>query len=140
MTHHQHAVFEGGVDVDPLTAHRFWHTLGVRGVDVCLFMLARVQAENGAALNQDAWITRVARVRGLLDAYFMQHDSLVAPPPLIDGKTLMATLNLNAGRVIGELLTLIREAQVTGEVKTMEDALTLARTSLKGYSDKSNNR
>jgi len=140
LTHHHHAAFEGGVDVDPLTAHRFWHTLGARGVDVCLFMLARVQAEEGVAIDQDAWITRVARVRGLLDAFFMQHDTLIAPTPLLDGKALMAALNLSAGRVVGELLTLIREAQVTGEAKTVEDALALARAYLENHSDKSSNR
>lgn len=140
LMHHRHPAFEGGVDVDPLTAHRFWFSLGVAGVDVCLFMLARVQAEEGASINQDAWITRVARVRGLLDAYFMQHNTIVNPPLLLDGKALMQALGLTSGPVIGELITLIREAQVSGEAKTVDDALTLARAYLNHHSDRSNNR
>ncbi len=140
LIHHQHTAFEGGGDVDPLTAHRFWYASGVYGIDACLFMLARVQAQEGVTIDQDAWITRVARARSLLEAYFRQYDTLVAPPPLLDGKALMAALNLSAGRVVGELLTMIREAQVTGEAKTAEDALALARAYLQGHSDKSSNR
>lgn len=139
---YQHEAFTGDETVEALTAHRYWRTFGSAGIDVIIFMLAQIQAQFGPAMDQDAWIKQVARSRSLLEAYFTQHDTIVAPPPVMDGAALMQQLGLNSGRVIGELLTLIREAQVTGAVTNVQDALSLARAYLdQGYSsDKSNNR
>jgi hypothetical protein len=39
----------------------------------------------------------------------------------------MRLLNLKASRLIGELLELIKEAQVAGEVHTVDDAIQFAR-------------
>jgi hypothetical protein len=46
----------------------------------------------------------------------------------------MDQLGLKPGREIGMLLDLIREGQVTGEIRTVEDALRTARSALNGRS------
>lgn len=48
-------------------------------------------------------------------------------PPLVDGHTLMEKLGLSRGPRVGQLLSLIREAQAVGEVTTQQEALILAR-------------
>jgi hypothetical protein len=50
----------------------------------------------------------------------------------LDGNDLMKELNLQPGRIIGQLLEAIREAQATGEVTSREQALQLAREHLAG--------
>jgi hypothetical protein len=45
---------------------------------------------------------------------------------------LMRLLDLKPSPIIGELLQAIREAQVSGDVQTVDDALSFARTRLDG--------
>ena len=53
------------------------------------------------------------------------------PPRLLDGNELMSELRLEPGRVVGQLLEEIREAQATGKVESREQALEFAREYLK---------
>jgi tRNA nucleotidyltransferase/poly(A) polymerase len=114
------------LDDSPRSVYRFWRQTGVAGVDVCLLTLADQLAGLGSELDQDGWLRLVDRVRGLLEAYFLHFDTVVSPPALVDGGDIMRHLHLKPGRVIGELLESIREAQAIGEVRTAEDALRLA--------------
>ncbi len=52
----------------------------------------------------------------------------LAAPPLIDGRELMAALELAPGPEVGRLLNLVRRAQLEGQVNSREAALALART------------
>jgi poly(A) polymerase/tRNA nucleotidyltransferase (CCA-adding enzyme) len=112
---------------EPLILHRFWYPLGEVGVDVCLFALADYLAEAGIQLDQDDWVLFLERARVFMGAYFEQHDEIVAPAMLVDGNTLMEQLDLKPGRIIGDLLTRIREAQVMKKISTPNEALALAR-------------
>ncbi len=112
--------------------YRFFRDAGDAGVDACVLMLAD---QRGKAATWNA--AEDARYRAanaiLLDRYFRARDQVIAPPALIDGKTLMHELNLEPGPRIGELLEAIREAQAEGEVRTREEALAWARGMLKGF-------
>ncbi|MEO8610309.1 MAG: HD domain-containing protein [Chloroflexota bacterium] len=111
----------------PRTIYRFWKQTGAAGVDICLLSLADYLGTRAEHLNQGDWLKFVEKIRILLEAYFERYDKLVEPPTLVDGNQLMRILNLKPGRVIGELLELIKESQAAGEVQTMDDALQLAR-------------
>lgn len=114
-------------EFSPLAMHRFWRQVGEAGVDACLLMLADYLGIYGSHLEQHNWLMTVEKVRQLLEAYYEKHDQIVAPPSLIDGNQLMASLNLKPGPIIGTLLDYIREAQVTGSVHSHDDALRIAR-------------
>lgn len=118
------------LEINPLIAHRFWRPLGEAGVDVCLLTLADYTASAGQMLDQDAWVRLVERVRALLEAYYLNFETVVQPPPLVDGDLLQASLGLKPGAIIGVLLETVREAQVIGSVQTTEQALDLARAYL----------
>ena len=49
------------------------------------------------------------------------------PNNLIDGHILMSTLGIPPGPVVGELLAVVREAQASGDIRSREEALRLAR-------------
>lgn len=119
-------------DLTPRAIHRFWRQLSAAGVDVCLLALADFLGARGAELEQDDWLVLVDRVRTLLRAYYDQRETLVSPPALVDGHTLMQTFDLKSGPIIGQLLDLIREGQVAGEIRSAEEALTAARRYLDG--------
>lgn len=110
-----------------LNLHRFWYPLDIMGIDAIFLALADYLATYGNELEQDAWLEEVERAVMLLDAYYHRREQVISPPTLLNGNDLMQELDLTGGVIIGELLTLIREAQVTGDVASRETALTIAR-------------
>lgn len=73
-------------------------------------------------------------IHKMLSGYFKKREK-VEPPRLLDGHTLMRSLRLKPGPEVGRLLGLIREGQAAGEIKTVEDALRLARAESGGKKD-----
>ncbi len=107
--------------------YRFFRATRDAGVDVAVLALADARAK-AAEFDKDERLR--AMLARLLDAYYRQPDAVIAPTPLLDGKTIMHELHVGPGPQIGEMLEQIREAQAEGEVKTREDALALARKML----------
>lgn len=128
--------FEQPLQVDvqsPLELHRFWRQTGEAGVDLCLLAAAGYLGIAASELNQDSWLGVVEHLLLLLHTYYERYDELVAPPVLVDGNQLMAQLDLARGPLVGMLLDRIREAQVTGEVRSSDEALNLARAALREH-------
>lgn len=121
-------------DTTPLSMYQFWRKLNEAGVDVCLLTLADYLATNGSYLKQTDWLMLVDHIRILLEAWFDKRDQFVSPPSLVDGNLLMETFKLKPGPILGELLEQIRQAQVTGNVHTQEEALACADTYLRSKS------
>lgn len=122
--------FDALADTSAREIYRFWRDLGVAGIDVILLSLA-LQLADDAEFSQDAWLVRVERANMLFNTYFNAYAQAVDPPMLIDGNQLMRQLGLKPSPIIGEILELIREAQVTGEISSIDDALNLARLRLR---------
>lgn len=118
------------VMLDDLMLHHFWYEFGDAGVDSCLLSLASYLAKVGSEIDQDAWVAYLDHIRQILQAYFERYDQVVAPRAVIDGNRLIQGLDLQPGPIIGELLKLIREAQVIGQIHTEDEAFHLARTYL----------
>ena len=51
-------------------------------------------------------------------------------PPLITGEDLMHDLDLPGGRLLGAVLTSVRDAQLNGSIRERADALALAQATL----------
>lgn len=111
-------------------AYRFFRDAGDAGIETCILALADRRGKT--APNIEA--ARDARQRAtnaiLLHCFFRARETVISPPTLIDGRTLMRELNIQAGPRLGELLEAIREAQAAGEIKTREEAIELARVIL----------
>jgi poly(A) polymerase len=109
--------------------YRFFRDAASAGVDVCVLALADRRGTYAQA--NAATETRLRAVcMHLLERYFRARDTVIAPPALIDGRTLIHELQLDAGPRVGELLEAIREAQVEGQIKTREEAMAFARVIL----------
>ncbi|MCH2540402.1 MAG: hypothetical protein MK000_08680 [Anaerolineales bacterium] len=117
----------GEISLPLRTIHRFYHTNGVAGVEVCLISLAEVLAAQGPELNQREWAQHVDAVVDLFDAYFNRFDEVIAPPSLINGRELMQELGIPPGARVGMFLSEISEAQACGEVTNRSQAIELAR-------------
>jgi poly(A) polymerase len=113
-----------------LAAHRYWYQFGESGIDLLLILLAEISGAQAHFLEQDEWLKIIDSATSLFDAWFTYHDEIVSPPLLLDGNALKQALNLTPGPMIGQLLKLIREGQVTGAITTVDEALEQARTYL----------
>jgi tRNA nucleotidyltransferase/poly(A) polymerase len=111
--------------------YRFFRDTGVAGVDLVLLALADLRGMCDHTLTQETWTRALDIARILLENYWEKREETVAPPRLLDGNDLMRELNLEPGRMIGQLLEAIREGQATGQVTTREGALELARETLR---------
>ena len=111
--------------------YRFFHEAGEAGVDLVLLGLADLRGTQGPMLTQATWTAALDVARILLENYWEKREETVAPPRLLDGNDLMKELDLQPGRIIGQLLEAIREAQATGKIHGREEAFDLARAHLK---------
>ncbi|HEX7619834.1 MAG TPA: HDIG domain-containing protein [Anaerolineales bacterium] len=114
--------------------YRFFRDAGPAGVDICLLALADLRATYEQTLPQETWAAALDVVRTMLENWFEKPAESIAPTPLINGDDLMRELNLQPGKIIGELLETLREAQAMGEVSSRGQALELARQKLQSNS------
>jgi poly(A) polymerase len=110
--------------------YRYFRDAGESGVDLVLLGLADLRGTREHALTQENWTIALDVARILLENYWEKREETVAPPRLLDGNDLMRELKLQPGRMIGQLLEVIREGQATGKVGTREEAFNLAREEL----------
>lgn len=105
-----------------LEQHRFWYELGAGGIDAILLAAAEYLATRGRDLQQREWLDYVAAATTLLDAWFYRRADIVDPALLLNGNDIRRLCKLQPGPVIGDLLTALREAQVTGAVQSGSEA------------------
>ena len=106
--------------------YRFFRDTGEAGVDLVLLGLADLRGTQGHTLSQETWTAALDIARILLENYWEKPEETIAPPKLLDGNELMQELELDPGRIVGQLLEAIREAQATGKISTREEAVSFA--------------
>jgi tRNA nucleotidyltransferase (CCA-adding enzyme) len=71
-----------------------------------------------------------------IDRYLNPHDPVAHPVTLVNGKELMAALNLSPSPLVGQLLHDIQIARIRGEVGTKQEAVNYALINLKRLSSR----
>jgi hypothetical protein len=117
---------------DRRIVHRYFKNTGDAGVEIALLSLMSRRVAGDPAQRPELWRWHVGLVAVLLEGYFTQRETVIAPRPLIDGNDLMEALGLPSGQLVGSLLAEVAEAQAAGELRSREEALGLA-SRLFGY-------
>ncbi len=126
--HHLHVSFEGQ-EISRRAAYRFFRdtasgaTGEQTGLDVILMALADYQA--AGAGRGPGWPGYLQHAAQLMTFAFRPLPN--AGAPLIDGTQVMRALDLPPGRMVGQILAQIQEAQATGEIMSAADALQFAK-------------
>jgi len=107
--------------------YRFFRDSGKAGVDLVLLGLADLRGTRGNTLTQESWKAALEIANILLENYWEKREETVSPPRLLDGSDLITELNLEPGRIIGQLLEAIREAQAIGNIEKREQAIDFAK-------------
>ena len=97
---------------------RLIHTMGEEIKALLLLGLAETGSKGKG--NKDEQERFMDLCRRIWDLY--EREDLIAPEPLLRGRDLLA-LGHTPGPRMGEILKEVRERQIAGELRTMEDAL-----------------
>ncbi len=103
---------------------RYFKATGAAGLDIGIHALGdQLSHDNSAETMAKYYVF----LNTLCQHYFDAYEETIQPPRLLDGKDLIGELNVPQGEEIGRILDAITELQATGEIKTREQAITLAR-------------
>ncbi len=109
--------------------YRYFRDTEGAGIDVLFLALADYLATHGPKLDIEEWKQHNLMISFVLAEYSKQ-ETKVLPVKLINGNDLMDIFGLRPGRLLGELLAEVREAQAAEELSTREEALELVRKEL----------
>jgi len=116
-------------EVTSRAKYRFFRDLGKNGIDVIFLALANGLASTSITL---AWpliqelpgdLKKIKEVAEELLRYYFEEFLPKPPRPLLDGREIMQALGIPSGEEVGRLLEQLREAEITGGVRTREEAL-----------------
>ena len=107
---------------------RFARDLQGQTLPLLLLQLADGMATRGPAYHREHFERHIAFLGHIVrqTAEALEEEE----PALVDGEELMRELGLQSGRLLGAVLTSVREAQLAGEVDDRATALALARQTL----------
>jgi poly(A) polymerase len=114
-------------------AHRYFRGPGESGVSGVLLALAEQLSHQPAGeADPEGWSVLLTEAAApLLEAMFREHQQIIAPPPLVDGRDLIRQLGIEPGPQVGALLKRLLEEQAAGVIQTKKEALDLAERLLK---------
>jgi tRNA nucleotidyltransferase/poly(A) polymerase len=111
--------------VSSRAVYRFFRDNQEAGIDVLCHALADHQATYAPGAADGDWPRLVALTARMLGDYWQRQPERIDPPPLLTGADLLREFGLQPGPQIGDLLEAVREAQVSGEVRSREEARAL---------------
>ena len=103
--------------VSALQIYRYFRRVGSYGVESAVLHLVNYCASSSLLPE------KISIADAIIFTWFREQTKIVDPPRIVDGDDLQKILHLNSGPELGFYLESIREAQVTGGVKTRDEAL-----------------
>ena len=82
----------------------------------------------GPEITEEIVKNNIDSLNLLLDFYLNVRETLQPLPKLLDGNEVMAILNLKPSPRLGEILEALKEAQISGDVLTKDDAINFVKT------------
>ena len=110
--------------------YRYYRDLGDAAIDTLYLNMADYLAARGPQLRQREWSEHCRVIAHILHEG-LERKAPEALPNLINGHDIMKACSLAPGPKVGSLISLVREAQASGEVTTPEEALELVKANLK---------
>jgi len=114
--------------------YRLFKDSGTKNFDagpaVALHALADHRATYPVGEGEVAEQKLIKVIATLLQAYFNQQKQIIHPPALLTGRDLIKQFNLKQGKIVGELLSHLREAQAVGDVLDRDSALNFIASQL----------
>jgi len=109
--------------------YRFFQDLGKEGIDLAILAFSNAMASGPSPLR---WpfppeiSEEVKKIQGITEVllrYYFEEFTRRPAKPLLTGKQIMEMLGIPQGELVGTLLNKLREAEISGQVRTRGEAL-----------------
>lgn len=97
-------------------------------IDNILIAQADRLSARGPEITDDIVNENISALNKLLSFYLNIRDSLKPLPKLLDGNEVMRILGIEPSKRLGELLNALKEAQISGEINTKDEAINFVRS------------
>ena len=102
---------------------RLYRKMGEETIDLIAIAYADRMSALGPEITQAMLEKNINGLNKLLAGYLKQKNELKPLPKLLDGNEIMQILNIPASKELGKIIEKLREAQISSEVVTREDAI-----------------
>jgi poly(A) polymerase len=117
------------LEVTGRAKYRFFQDLGKEGIDLAILSLSsalassplRFQGPFPFGMGEEA--EKIHKITENLVRYYLEEFTRRPGKPLLTGKQIMEMLGIPQGELVGTLLNKLREAEISGEVRTGREAL-----------------
>lgn len=107
---------------------RFVRKMEDECIDVIILAMADRLSARGVEITDDIVEQNISALQGLMDFYINVKEELKPLPKLLSGNEIMEILHLNPSPKLGQIVNSLKEAQLSGEVNTKEEALTFIKS------------
>ncbi len=102
---------------------RFYRKMEDETIDTIAIAYADRMSALGPEVTEEMLKQNIDGLLSLLDKYLKEKDKLAPLPKLLDGNEIMSILNMPASKKLGEIIKKLKEAQISSEVCTKDDAI-----------------
>ncbi len=110
-------------DVNEKAYMRFYRKMENSVIDVIILAMADRLSARGEKVTREMVEKNINSLTELLKNYFQIKNDLKPLPKLLSGNEIMDILNIKQSPFLGEIINMLKEAQISGEVNTKEDAV-----------------
>ena len=109
--------------------YRFFQDLGSEGIDLAIQALSNAMASSPSPLQwpfppgTSEKVKKIRMITEVLLRYYFEEFTRRPGKPLLTGKQIMETLEIPPGELVGALLEKLREAEISGQVRSRREAM-----------------
>ena len=96
-------------------------------IDNILIAQADRLSAQGPEITKEIVEENISALNNLLNYYLKIKDTLKPLPKLLDGNEVMKLLNISPSPILGQIMSAIKEGQISGELLTKEDAINFVK-------------
>lgn len=102
---------------------RFVRKMEDNAIDNIIIAMADRLSARGPEITEEIVDNNIRGLSELLDFYLDKKSTLTPLPKLLDGKEIMQILNISQSPKLGKIINELKEAQISGDVTTKNDAI-----------------
>jgi len=106
---------------------RFVRKMGDDAIDNILIAQADRLSALGPEITEDIVNDNISALNKLLSFYLSAKQTLKPLPKLLDGNEVMKILGIEPSPLLGKILEAIKEAQISGEISTKDEAIAFVK-------------
>lgn len=115
-------------DVTDKAYMKFYRKMDGSVIDVITLAMADRLSARGEKVTDEMVKNNITGLKTLLDNYLKIRDTIKPLEKLLDGTDIMELLHIGQGPVLGAIINALKEAQISGDVNTKEEAIQFVKT------------